>query len=100
MSEKSGLGVLIDCPMEDFEEAVSSYNVGVINNLVLTLTGVYQELSGRQEAIMASPHLSLEDKEKSVKGLFAEMVKIEQKVTYLRNRSKDLIPKVFDTDKH
>lgn len=100
MNEKSELGVLIDCSIEDFEEAVSSYSVGVIKSLILTLNSVYQELSGRHEAVLASPTITLGDKETAVKGLFAEMLKIEEKVTYLEKRSKDLIPQVFDTDKH
>lgn len=101
MSDKqqSTLGVLIDSSMEDFKESVSSYNVGVINSLILTLTEAYTELDGRKEAIMSSGEIYLEDKEKAVKGLFSEMLKIEEKVTYLRKRVGDLRPKVFDTEK-
>lgn len=101
MSDKqqSTLGVLIDSSMEDFKESVSSYNVGVINSLILTLTEAYTELDGRKESIMSSGEISLEDKEKAVKGLFSEMLKIEEKVTYLRKRVEDLRPKVFDTEK-
>ena len=101
MSDKqqSTLGVLIDSSMEDFKDSVSSYNVGVINSLILTFTEAYTELDGRKEAIMSSGEISLEDKEKAVKGLFSEMLKIEEKVTYLRKRVGDLRPKVFDTEK-
>lgn len=93
----STIGVLIDCTMEEFEESVKEYNVGVLNSLILTLTGTYSELEGRKEAVMSSDTISLEDKEKAVKGLFSEMIKIEEKVTYLKKRVGDLKPKVFDT---
>lgn len=98
--EQSALGVLIDSSMEDFKKEADKMNVGTINGLVLLMSSAYSELNARREAIMASDTISLDDKTEAVKGLFCEMVKIEEKVTYLRNRAKDLLPQVFDTKKH
>lgn len=95
----SELGILIDSPLEEFKDGVSEYNVGTLNGLINTLTSVYTELEGRKEVVMSSGNIPLDQKEKAVKGLFAEMLKIEEKVTFLRKRVKDLMPKVFDTKK-
>jgi hypothetical protein len=98
--EQSALGVLIDSSMEDFKKEADKMNVGTINGLVLLMSSAYNELNVRREAIMASDTISLDDKTEAVKGLFCEMVKIEEKVIYLKNRAKDLLPQVFDTKKH
>ncbi len=98
--EQSALGVLIDSSMEDFKKEADKMNVGTINGLVLLMSSAYNELNARREAIMTSDTISLDDKTEAVKGLFCEMVKIEKKVTYLKNRAKDLLPQVFDTKKH
>lgn len=98
--QPSELGILIDSPLEDFKKAVSEYNVGTLNGLINTLTCVYDELNGRKEVVLSSGSISLDQKEIATKGLFAEMLKIEEKVTFLRERVKDLIPEVFDTKKH
>ena len=97
MKSKSSLGVLIDSPMEDFIKEVSNKNVGVLNNLILTLTGTYEELEARHEAVLGSDTIPFDKKSEVVKGLFSEMLKIEEKVTYLKKRVGDLKPKVFDT---
>ena len=98
--EQSALGVLIDSSMEDFKKEADKMNVGTINGLVLLMSSAYNELNVRREAIMASDTISLDDKTEAVKSLFCEMVKIEEKVIYLKNRAKDLLPQVFDTKKH
>lgn len=100
MKSVSSLGVLIDSPMEDFVKEVSDKNVGTLNNLILTLEGIYSELEARKEAVLNSDTIPFSEKGEATKGLFSEMLKIEEKVTYLKKRVKDLKPKVFDTCKH
>lgn len=100
MKSVSSLGVLIDSPMEDFVKEVSDKNVGTLNNLILTLEGTYSELEARKEAMLNSDTIPFSEKGEATKGLFSEMLKIEEKVTYLKKRVKDLKPKVFDTCKH
>lgn len=97
--EQSVLGTLIDSPLEDFKKEVSKLNVGVINNLTLLMESCYHDLNTRRELIMSSPSISLDDKATASQGIFCEMLKIEEKVSYLKKVSKDLIPEVFDTKK-
>lgn len=99
MKEQSALGTLIDSSMEDFEKEVSKLNVGIINNLILLMESCYHDLNTRRELIMKSDSISLDDKAQASKDIFCEMLKIEEKVSYLKKVSKDLIPEVFDTKK-
>ena len=94
--DKSMIGKIVDLPLEDFEKELvrQKVNIGTINNLILNLSGAYNELVVRKNNLI---EMSLKDPdskdevERVIKGIYAEMIKIEQKVTYLKQRSKELV---------
>ena len=96
--EQSMIGNIIDLPLEDFEKELirQKVNIGTVNNLILNLEGAYFELRTRKEAVLDlvfKGGKSKDDPEikKSLDGLYAEMIKVEQKITYLKQRSKTLL---------
>ena len=99
---KSMLGKIIDLSLEDFEKELvnQKVNIGTMNNLILNLEGAYFELRTRKDAVLDivfKGGKSKDDPEikKALDGLYAEMTKTEQKITYLKQRVKELI----DVDK-
>ena len=97
---QSMIGAIVDMPLKDFEEQLieQKVNIGTINNLILNLESVYFELRTRKDAIIKAKfegRLEESDADVAVNGLYAEMIKVEQKITYLKQRSKELI----DVDK-
>ena len=103
-SQETLIGRIVDLPLEDFEKELikQKVNIGTINNLILNLEGAYYELRTRKDAILDlvfKGGKSKDDPEikKSLDGLYAEMIKIEQKITYLKQRSKTLLE--LDVDK-
>ena len=99
-SEVTMIGQIVDLPLEDFEKELvrQKVNIGTINNLILNLEGVYFELRSRKDAIIRANFEGTIERAKAqdaVNGLYAEMIKVEQKITYLKQRSKELI----DVDK-
>lgn len=96
--EKTMIGKIVDLSLEDFEKELieQKVNIGTINNLILNLESVYHELAGRKEAVLdlvfRGVHSS-EDPEikRTLDGLYAELIKTEQKITYLKQRSKELV---------
>lgn len=98
VEEKSMIGKIIDLPLEDFERELveQKVNIGTINNLILNLSGAYRELSARKDGVMQLVEKGIKQKDdlevkKSLDGLYAEMIKTEQKITYLKQRSKELV---------
>ena len=96
------LGKIIDLSLEDFEKELvnQKVNIGTMNNLILNLEGAYFELRTRKDAVLDivfKGGKSKDDPEikKALDGLYAEMTKTEQKITYLKQRVKELI----DVDK-
>lgn len=94
--QPSTLGILIDMPMEKFKEELvrQKVNIGIVNNLILILTGSYNELRIRKEAVLDLVFTGKKTKEevnKALEGLYAEMTKLEQKIVYLKERSKELL---------
>ena len=97
-NQQSMIGRIIDLPLEDFEKELirQKVNIGTINNLIINLEGAYYELRVRKDAViylvfkngMSKDDLNIK---KSLDGLYAEMIKVEQKITYLKQRSKELI---------
>ena len=95
----TAIGQIVDQPMEDFKKSLEEQhtNVGTMNNLIHYLNGAYADLRQRKDTIMKS--LDSEDitpkdrKEikKTVKGIYAELIKIEEKVVFLQDRVKELI---------
>ena len=95
----SALGRVIDQPMKDFKKSLEEQhtNVGTMNNLIHYLNGAYADLRQRKDTIMKSlesEDLTNKDRkeiEKTVKGIYAELIKIEEKVLYLQDRVKELV---------
>lgn len=90
------IGKIVDLPLEDFEKELvrQRVNIGTINNLILNLEGAYFELRNRKDLILKMNFEGTIEKSKSqdaLNGLYAEMIKLEQKITYLKQRSKELI---------
>ena len=92
------VGSIIDMPMEDFKEELvkQKVNIGVMNNLILYLESCYNELRTRKDAcvnLVTSGKVLSNDKEvsRALEGLYAEMTKAEEKITYLKERRKELI---------
>ena len=90
------IGQIVDLSLEDFEKELirQKVNIGTINNLILNLEGVYFELRMRKDAILKMNFESTIEKAQArdvLNGLYAEMIKVEQKITYLKQRSKELV---------
>lgn len=90
------IGKIVDLPLEDFEKELvqQKVNIGTINNLVLNLEGVYYELRTRKDAVLKMKFegaIKEAEAQNALNGLYAEMIKVEQKITYLKQRSKELI---------
>ena len=98
--QQSMIGKIVDLSLEDFEKELieQKVNIGIINNLILNLEAVYFDLRSRKDAIIKMSFETTIDRaeaEKMISGLYAEMIKVEQKITYLKQRSKELV----DVDK-
>lgn len=94
--QNSMIGNIIDLSLKDFEKELikQKVNIGTINNLILNLEGAYFELRTRKDAILKSNFEGTIDSDKAesaVIGLYAEMIKVEQKITYLKQRSRELV---------
>lgn len=92
----SMIGKIVDLPLEDFEKELvqQKVNIGTINNLILNLEAVYYDMRTRKDAVIKASFEGTIDKTEArnaVNGLYAEMIKVEQKITYLKQRSKELI---------
>lgn len=94
--QQSMLGQIVDMPFEDFKSELvrQKVNIGTINNLILTLSATYNELKNRKEAVLDLCLTGKQTKEQIqpvLNGLYAEMTKLEQKIVYLKERSKELL---------
>ena len=94
--QNSMIGRIIDLSLEDFEKELikQKVNIGTINNLILNLEGAYFELRTRKDAILKmnfDGSLEKARAQDTLNGLYAEMIKVEQKITYLKQRSKELV---------
>ena len=95
----STLGKLIDTPLKDFKKYLESehINIGTMNNLIFYLNDAYADLRQRKDTLIKSlenPDITYKDRkliQKSIKGIFVELIKIEEKVVYLQDRVKELI---------
>lgn len=92
------VGKLIDSSLEEFKETVKDFSIGDINNLKILLVNSYHELKARNELLISLQTVPVDEKTEAVKGLFAEMFKCEEKIMYLNQRSKELIPDCFDKE--
>ena len=95
----TAIGQIVDQPMEDFKKSLEEQhtNVGTMNNLIHYLNGAYADLRQRKDTIMKSldsEDITKRDRkeiEKTVKGIYSELIKIEEKVLYLQDRVKELV---------
>ena len=92
----SYMGKIIDLPLEQFKEELvkQKVNVGTMNNLIIHLTSVYYDLKKRKDDIISSTingRFRREDTDSVIKGIYVEMARIEEKVTYLKELTKTLI---------
>ncbi len=88
------MGDIIDAPFEDFEKTVVSYPLGVISNLIVYLESAYFTLKDRKDAIISLVKKHIKTKEEvteTLEQLYAEMVKIEEKVVFLKKRKQELL---------
>ena len=90
------IGRIVDLPLEDFKQELikQEVNVGTMNNLILNLEGAYNELRMRKEGVLTLVFENKLDKDTAqevLNGLYAEMTKIELKITYLKERVKELV---------
>lgn len=95
---KSMIGKIIDLSLEDFEKELinQKVNIGTMNNLILNLEGAYNELRMRKDGVLDLVFKGVKTKEdpeikKSLEGLYSEMTKVEQKITYLKEKVKELV---------
>ena len=94
--QQTAIGLIIDLPLKEFEEELikQKINIGTIHNLILNLEAIYFELRMRKDAILKMSFEGTVEKDKAtvaVNGLYAEMIKTEQKITYLKQRRDELI---------
>lgn len=94
------IGQIVDLPYEEFKEEIvrQQVNIGTINNLILNLESIYFELRNRKDAILKMKFESAVESvvaEDAIKGLYSEMLKVEYKITYLKQRRDELV----DVDK-
>ena len=95
----TAIGQLVDLSMSDFKKYLkeNNVNIGVMNTLIMSLNGAYYELKQRKESLMnmytsdKTPAFQKKKIEKSIKGIYAELIKIEEKVVYLTETSKNLL---------
>ena len=97
-SESSSLiGRIVDMPFEKFKEELKKQhiNVGVMQNLILHLEAVYNDLRERKDIIISRSEkgyiTSKDEVVKAVKSIYAEMFKVEEKITYLKKHRKELL---------
>lgn len=95
---QSMIGAIIDMPLEEFKEELvkQNTNVGTMRNLIVYFNSIYADLKTRKDGIMnlviKEGHSKDEPEIKNaLNGLYAEMVKIEEKTVYLNQRVKELI---------
>lgn len=98
-----GLGVLIDQDQTTFEEETTKdLFLGDVNNLILVLENTYHLLRTQKDGVIdlvSKGQRKRDDPEvlSTLNGLYAEMTKIELKVTYLKTKRDDLTKKWKDT---
>lgn len=95
---QSTMGKIIDLPLDEFKAELikQKVNIGTMNNLILNLESIYYDLRRRKDAVLDLVYKGMRKKEdqevqKSLDGIYAEMTKIEQKVTYLKETVKKLV---------
>lgn len=94
--QQTMIGKIIDLPMKEFEEELikQRVNIGTMKNLILNLESVYFELRNRKDAILKmnfETTISKAEAKDALNGLYAEMIKVEEKITYLKRKVTELV---------
>lgn len=83
MSEKTEFGMLVDSTPEEFREHCADKNLGYVSSLRNQLAGAYQTFTKMKEDLVEKVKRENlpEDSEEmnTVKGIYAELMKLEQK---------------------
>lgn len=87
---------IVDAPQEEFESIVgSTANQGDIQYLTVLLSSVYAQLRQNKDDVIQLVYegvLTKDDAEaqRILEGLYAEMFKVEHKITYLKKRNAEI----------
>ena len=98
MSNQSELGIMIDMPIDKFKSELDRQKVnhGTTNNMILLLEAVYNNLRCRKDDVCKLVTSGVKQKDdpetqKALTGLYAEMQKVEDKISILKERQKKFI---------
>lgn len=90
-----GLAQVVDLDQNTFEDMTKVLNAGDVANMTTVLELTYHQLAQRKDGVIdlvTTGKRKKDDPEvkSALEGLYAEMTKIELKVTHLKTRSKEL----------
>lgn len=102
VEEQTRLGQIVDMDFELFKSEVEAQhvNIGVNNNLILMLESAYYDLRRRKEELMLrmfKGELPTEQVQPVINSIYAELTKLEQKIIWLKDRSRNLLQGVDTT---
>ena len=96
---------VIDAPQEKFEQEIKDQrvNVGQAQTMINLLEGIYGQLCVQKDGIVNSVAQGRAQKDdpnvkSTLEGLYAELTKIEMKVTFLKTYRKGLLRRTENTD--
>lgn len=94
--KKVTLGEIVDFPIDGFKKSIvdEKVSIGVINNLIHVMSESYYDLVHRKDAVldmMKKGKVSKKEAQLTIQGIYVELTKLEQKIVYLRERSKELL---------
>lgn len=91
------MGEVIDMTMDKFAQSLDDQkvNLGTMQNLILWLENTYAQLRACKDEIISRCMAGVMSKDapevqKSLNGLYAEMLKTEEKVVYLKERCRKI----------
>ena len=89
--QTSAIGDIIDMPIEDFKQSLidQQVNVGIMMNLTHLLSAVYVDLQARKDTFV-NRQKTREEVQSPLDGIYAEMIKVEEKLVHLKERIKEL----------
>ena len=83
MTEKTEFGTLVDSTPEEFREHCVGKNLGYVSSLRNHIAGAYQTLTKMKEDLVAkvkAENLPEDSEEmKTIRGIYVELLKLEQK---------------------
>lgn len=101
----SSIAQVVDAPQDQFEQEIidQHVNVGQLQNMIILLESIYGQFCVQKDMVVNSVVRGERTKDdpqvkSTLEGLYAEMTKIELKVTFLKNRRKELIRRTENTD--